>query len=130
MKQNATSTCTQDKNSTCQHYYETFKNNVEVVKYCGGVICKDTGLVDGELISAGLTCKTATSDSLSDAKDAAREHVLACAFLFGSDKNHYGKLLEDLKNVYTQRNDTYQTSLQQAYTVGAGNKTLRTWCAS
>jgi hypothetical protein len=90
---------------------------VEVIEYCEGIICKDTGLVDGELIRAGLTCNTATPDELSDAKDAARKHVLACAFLFGSDKNCYRKLLEDLENTYTQGNDTYLTSLQQAYTL-------------
>jgi hypothetical protein len=71
----------------CQHYYETFKNNVEVVEYCGGVICKDTGLVDGELTRAGLTRDTATPDEMSVAEAAARERILACAFLFGSDKN-------------------------------------------
>jgi predicted RNA-binding protein associated with RNAse of E/G family len=92
---------TQDKHSTCQHYYETFKNNVEVIEYCGGVICKDTGLVDGKLVRTGLTRAAATPEQLLDAEDAARERVLACAFLFGSDKNRYGKLLEDLENAYT-----------------------------
>jgi hypothetical protein len=75
--------CTQDKNSTCQHFYETFKNNLEVVEYCGGIICKDTGLVDGEVTCAGLTRDAATPDELSVAEAAARERVLACAFLFG-----------------------------------------------
>jgi hypothetical protein len=57
---------------------------------------------------------------LSDGKDAVRERVLAWAFLFGSDKNCYRKLLEDLENAYTQGNDTYPTSLQQAYTLLLG----------
>jgi hypothetical protein len=43
--------------------------------------------------------------------------VLACAFLLGSDRAHYGKLLEDLKNNYTQGMDNYPPMLQQAYTL-------------
>jgi hypothetical protein len=42
-------TFTQDKHSMCQQYYETFKNNVEVLEYCGGTIGDDPGLIDAEL---------------------------------------------------------------------------------
>jgi hypothetical protein len=41
--------------------------------------------------------------------------VLACAFLFSADKGRYGKLLEDLENRFTQGNDVYPDTLQQAY---------------
>jgi hypothetical protein len=71
----------QDRNTTCQQYHETFKNNVDVIEYCGGVVSKDTGLVDNELTLVGLTRTTATQGELQDAEDAARERVLACAFL-------------------------------------------------
>jgi hypothetical protein len=44
----------QDRHMTCQQYHKTFKNNVDVIKYCGGVVSKDTGLVDWELTLTGL----------------------------------------------------------------------------
>jgi hypothetical protein len=103
---------------TCQHYYETFKNNVEVIEYCGGAVSKDPGLVDAELIAAGFTTHqeaNATPDQLHDAEDAVRERLLACAFLTGSDRIRYGKLLEDLENDYTQGKNNYPSTLQQAY---------------
>jgi hypothetical protein len=90
---------------------------VDVIEYCRGVVSKDTGLVDNELISVGLTCTTATQGELQDAEDAARERVLACAFLLGSDRARYGKLLEDLENDHTQGVDNYPSTLQQAYTL-------------
>jgi hypothetical protein len=100
----------QDRHLTCQQYHESFKNNVNVIEYCSGVISNDdTGLVDAELISTGLT--------LQNAEDAARERVPACAFLLGSDQVCYGKLLEDLENDYTQGTDNYLSSLQQAYSL-------------
>jgi hypothetical protein len=34
----------QDQHMTCQQYHETFKNNMEVIEYCGGVICNNAGL--------------------------------------------------------------------------------------
>lgn len=107
----------QDRHMTCQQYQETFKNNVKVIKYCRGALSKDTGLVDAELTRAGLTHANAGQGQLQDAENAARERVLACAFLFGSNRTHYGKLLEDLENDYTQGIDNYPPTLQQAYTL-------------
>jgi hypothetical protein len=101
---------------TCQQYYETFKNNVEVIEYCGGTLGKDTGLVNAELTTAGLTRATAGPGQLRDAEDAAKERVLvACALLYGSNRVRYGKLLEDLENDYTQGANKYPSTLQQAY---------------
>ena len=78
---------TQDKNSTCQQYYDTFKNNIEVIEYCGGVIGEDTGIVDNELTLLGTDCENANDALMEEAKAAAKDRVLACAFLFGSDKH-------------------------------------------
>jgi hypothetical protein len=107
----------QDWHMTCQQYHRTFKNNIDVIEYCGGVVSKDTGLVDSELTLTGLTCANATEGQLQGAKDAAREWVLACAFFLGSNRGCYGKLLEDLKNNFTQGTNNYLPTLQQAYTL-------------
>jgi hypothetical protein len=110
-------TFSQDRHMTCQQYYETFKNNVEVIEYCGGDIGQDPGLVDAELTTAGTDRTKATVTQLKTAEAAAREHVLAIGFLYGSDRARYGKLLEDLENSYVQGNDNYPDTLQQAYTL-------------
>jgi hypothetical protein len=62
----------QDHHATCQQYQETFKN-IDVIEYCGGVMSNDTGLVDNELTSRGLTRGTANPRELEDVQDAARE---------------------------------------------------------
>jgi hypothetical protein len=103
----------QDQHMTCQRYYETFKNNVEVIEHCGGSVSEDTGLVDAELIAAGLTRARATRGQLRDAEHAAKERVLACAFLRGSDRIRYGKLLEDLENDFTMGTSTTWEFLDQ-----------------
>jgi hypothetical protein len=107
----------QDRQMSCQAYHEAFKNNVEVIEYCGGVLGTDTALVDSELDAAGTTRATATAVELQDAENAARERVLACAFLVGSDRTRYGKLLEDLENSYTQGSNNYPATLQSAYSL-------------
>jgi Reverse transcriptase (RNA-dependent DNA polymerase)/Zinc knuckle len=108
---------TQDKNTSCQQYYETFRNNVEVIEYCGGAMGTDPTIVDNELLLMGSMREIADDDQVEAATAAARDRVLACAFLFGSDKVRYGKLLEDLENGFTQGNDVYPATLQQAYTL-------------
>jgi hypothetical protein len=53
----------QDRHMTCQqYYYATFKNNVEVIEYCGGALSQDPGLVDAELVKAGHARATAMAD--------------------------------------------------------------------
>jgi hypothetical protein len=49
----------------------------------------------------------ASQGELMDAEEAARERVLACAFLLSSNRARYGKLLKDLENNHTQGMDNY-----------------------
>jgi hypothetical protein len=107
----------QDRQAMCQQYHKTFKNNIDVIEYCGGVVSNDTGLVDNKLASSGLTRARATPGELEATQDAAREWVLACAFLVGSNRARYGKLLKDLENDHTQGTDNYPATLQQTYTL-------------
>ena len=34
----------QDKHMTCQQYYESFKNNADVLEYAGGMLGRELGL--------------------------------------------------------------------------------------
>jgi predicted RNA-binding protein associated with RNAse of E/G family len=63
----------QDRHATCQQYHEIFKNNVDVIEYCGGMVSNDTGLMDNQLTSSGLDHATATPGELEDAQDVARD---------------------------------------------------------
>jgi hypothetical protein len=97
----------QDRHMTCQAYLKKFQNSVEVIKHCGGDLGIDTGLIDATFatVNPAVTRDTATPETLKAAKKYAREQYLACPFLLGSDCKRYGKLLENLENDYTQKND-------------------------
>jgi hypothetical protein len=108
----------QDKHTTAQVYLERFRNSIEVIEHCGGSIGTDTGLVDEVLTTAqptALTRTSATEDELRLAEQYTKERYLACAFLMGSDRHRYGKLVEDLENDFTQGRDNYPKTLVDAY---------------
>ena len=92
---------------TCQAYLDKFQNSVEVIEHCGGDLGIDNGLIDATLATANPAVRRDTSapETVEAAKKYAREQYLACAFLLGSDRKRYGKLLENLENDYTQKND-------------------------
>lgn len=98
----------QERNMTCQQYLERFQNRVDVITHCGGNIGEDTGVAEVLKVN---------NAKLIDAeeKSEARERYLACAFLFGSDRNRYGRLLEDIENDYTQGRDNYPKTVTAAY---------------
>jgi hypothetical protein len=48
---------------------------------------------------------------------AGQEQYLATVFLHGSDRNRYGKLLEDLENDYTHGQDRYPKTITAAYSL-------------
>jgi hypothetical protein len=52
--------------------------------------------MDMLLEANGIDPNAATKDEIADAKKAAQDQYLAVAFLLGSDRNHYGKLIENL----------------------------------
>ena len=107
----------QDKNTTCQQYYESFKNNTDVLEYAGGTLSWEPALMDAELEAASVIVDFADENELAAAEAAARERVLAIGLLVGSDCRHYGKLLEDLKNDFTQGHNNYPATLQQVYSL-------------
>ena len=78
-------TFAQDKHTTCQQYHET-KNNAEVIEYCGGALGNDPGLIEAELTRVGVNRVAATDAQVVAAVAAAKERVLAYAFLAGSDR--------------------------------------------
>ena len=93
---------------TVQAYLDKFQNSVEVIEHCGGDLGIDQGLINHTFATANPVVnrdKKATPATMEAAKKYAREQYLACAFMLGADRKRYGKLLENLENDYTQKND-------------------------
>jgi hypothetical protein len=103
----------QEKYISVQQYYETFVNTVEVIEHCGGDIGVDRSLVTEML--GGHDRSIASSSILVDAEQKAKDKYLACAFLLGSDKTRYGRLIEDLENSFTQGVDKFPKTMVDAY---------------
>ena len=96
----------QDKNTSCQKYLESFMNTVEVIEHSGGQIGNDVGLINNAPNKTGIYAKT-----------YARDQYLPCVFLMGADRNRYGKLLENMENDYTQKQDRYPKTVNDAYSL-------------
>jgi hypothetical protein len=109
----------QDRHMTCQAYLEKFQNSVEVIEHCDGDLGIDNGLIDATFATANPAVRrdTAAPETVEAAKKYAREQYSACAFLLGSDHKRYGKLLENLENDYTQKNDRWPKSSTDAYSL-------------
>jgi len=105
----------QGKGVSCQNYFESFQNAVEVLEYCGGEIGTDIGLVERALASLNVTLDTATPEQLALSKDYAKQAYLACAFLLGADRNRFGKLIEDTENDYVKGQDRYPKTVLAAF---------------
>ncbi len=67
------------------------------------------------LASQELTLITPSEQQITISKDYAKQAYLACAFLLVSDRNQYGKLMEDLGNNFIQGQDQYPKTNIGAY---------------
>ena len=92
----------QDKHMTCQQYYKSFKNNTDVLEYALGALGWEPGLINTELLAAGVALDATDKEQIAATEATAKEQVLAIRLLVGSDRGHYRKLLEDLENDFTQ----------------------------
>jgi hypothetical protein len=84
-------------------YLERFKNQVDVIEHYGG-FTSETGLV-GKMLPSRVSLDSASPDLLAVATRKAKERYLAVAFILGSDRVRYGKLIEDMENSYIKGDD-------------------------
>jgi Zinc knuckle len=105
----------QEKGMPCGAYLERFKNQVDVVSHCGGSV------IDDAMIKKQLRAMVAgakPSDvQIERAKQIVTDKYLGCAFILGSDRTRYGKLLEDLENSYLQGDNKYPTNVDEAHSL-------------
>ena len=56
-----------------------------------------------------------TPDQKKDGQDKAKEMYIDTFLLLGTDRNQYGKLIEDLKNEYRIGKDKYPDNINETY---------------
>ena len=93
-----------------QQYLESFKNSVDVIEHIGCAIGPNfKELIVTEMNDTGETEDTATA--------TVREKYLATAYLLGSDRARFGKLIDDLQNNFLQGTDNYPKTLVDAHSL-------------
>jgi hypothetical protein len=94
---------------------ETFQNVIDVIEHSGGTVGNEPGIVEGIAAHQGLDMATVDSDQEAALNQAARQHYLAVAFIFNSDRNRFGRLLENLENDFLLGDDNYPKTVTSAY---------------
>ena len=107
--------CSQGKDATTQSYFEKFLNVVDVIQHSRGTIGHEPGI---ELLIAEeskVDIELMTPAQREVLKGQAQERYLVAAFLLGSDRTRYGRLIENLKNDYLQGQDNYPKTVIPTY---------------
>ena len=76
---------------------------------------EDTGIEDAIIKEMKTTRDALGPDELAKITTNANQHAKATAFLLGSDRTRYGKLIEDLENDYLQGSNNYPKTVIAAY---------------
>ena len=105
----------QGADMTNAKYLEKFKDLVSMIEQNGGDIGIDSKAVTKELTDMGVTLTHATAAQDLKARQLAYEKYLAVAFLLGSDRRRYGKLIDELQNDFTKNSNTYPKTVTEAY---------------
>ena len=103
----------QARHTTTPLYLEQFQNIVDVIEHSGGGIGVEPGI---EALVAEQKGKTVAELTVAD-KNQAKELYLAVAFLLGSDRSRYGKLIENLENEYLQGMNNYPKTVDAAFSL-------------
>ena len=109
--------CQQGKFSTTQVYLEHFRNVIAVVTESGGSIAGHDGVLSTVIDEGGTLIENMTDIELLEATEKATQRSLAMAFLLGSDRNRYSRLLEDLENDFLQGHNKYPKTVSETYNI-------------
>jgi hypothetical protein len=101
----------QGRHVTTQAYLEQFQNIVDVIEHSGGGIGSEPGI---DLLIAEEKGKEVNQLTAAD-KSEAQDRYLAVAFILGSDRTRYGKLIENLENDFLQGRNSYPKNLTASY---------------
>ena len=107
--------CSQGKLATTQAYLENFQNVIDVVVHSGGKISGHPGVGNSIIAERGLMRDNMTEAQIEEVRTEISARSTAMAFLLGSDRARYGRLIEDLENDYLQGRNNYPTTIAAAY---------------
>ena len=101
--------------NTIGEYHDQFKNQTDVLEHIGAGIGDDEAIMKQVLRSQGIDVDEATEAQEEAAETEGTQWYLALAFLMGSDRSRFGRLLEKLENDFTAGNNNYPKTLTDAY---------------
>ncbi len=88
--------CSQGKFASAQAYLEHFQNVIAVVTESGGSIAGHEGIENIIIGEEGYDRERMTEAQANEVKDKTTARSTAMAFLLGSDRSRYGRLIEAL----------------------------------
>ena len=101
--------------NTVGEYYEQFKNQTVVLTHIYAGIGDDEAIMNQVLQSQGIDVEDATDAQQETVETEGIQWYIALAFLMGSDRSRFRRLLEKLENDFTAGNDNYLKTLTDAY---------------
>ena len=109
--------CSQGRHLTTQAYLEYFQNMVDVIEHSGGSIGHKPGIERAIAAETGAVIDSMTVEQRDNLKKEAQDRYLAVAFMLGSDRSRFGRLIENLENDFLQGRNNYPASLTGAYSL-------------
>ena len=107
--------CVQTKHMTTQVFMERFQNLVDVIEYSGGCIGMHPGILKALFIEKQIDRSRLSDIEREEIEKEAQGRYLAMTFILNSDRNKYGKMLEDLENGYLHGVDNFPKTMTSAY---------------
>ena len=114
----------QTRHTSKPQYLKTFNNRVSVIYSYGVSIGTYSGLAKADLMEISKNSSYSTDAERQQAAEAAKKKHLGVVMLCGANRGRYGKLVEELWNDFTKRNDYYPEYLTEAYNLLINYKTL------
>ena len=109
--------CSQGKYATTQAYLEQFQNTIDVIEHCGVGIGEEPGTLGVEAREERINVATMSDAERTHIMEVAQSRYVATAFILGSDRARYGRLIENLENDFLQGQDHYPRTLTAAYSL-------------
>jgi hypothetical protein len=109
--------CSQSKHMTTQAYLEAFRGTLDVIEHTGGEIGHEPGIERYVAEQTAIDYDNMDDDEEEDVKREGKERYLAVAFLLGSDRSRFGRLLENLENNFLQGQNNYPATVTAAYSL-------------
>ena len=96
-------------------YRENFKNNVQVIDNCGGLIGLYPETYKVTMVDLGNDIELATQYQIKEVQDNVTEIYLVTGFLLGTDRKRHGKLIKYIQNEYRMGKEKWPENINDAY---------------